>query len=61
MAQIWSFNFAKTGLEFFNQGKSRLTCINNNTGECAKKRTYVIHSGVQPLLFVIERVELHIS
>jgi hypothetical protein len=36
-----------------------LTSINNDTGESAKQRTYIGHSGVQPLLFVIEREGLH--
>jgi hypothetical protein len=38
-----------------------LTSINNFTGESAKQRTCVGHSGVQPLLFVIEREGLDFS
>jgi hypothetical protein len=38
-----------------------LTSINNFTGESAKQPTCVGHSGVQPLLFVIEREGLDFS
>jgi hypothetical protein len=38
-----------------------LTAINNFTGESAKQPTCVGHSGVQPLLFVIEREGLDFS
>jgi hypothetical protein len=38
-----------------------LTSINNFTGESAKQRTCVGYSGVQPLLFVIEREGLDFS
>jgi hypothetical protein len=40
---------------------STLTSINNFTGESAKQRTCVGYSGVQPLLFVIEREGLDFS
>jgi hypothetical protein len=38
-----------------------LTSINNFTGQSAKQRTCVGHSGVQSLLFVIEREGLDFS